>query len=286
MKKILQRLLMFCIAVPLAIFIVVYLPQKNHLAANVVVIVLSALGSVEFANMFKKKNQGRGISLIETLLLGVAGPVVMTLSVSFDLGYVVLSVALVLGASWLLVSRAFLPKDKLQDVTGFVAAGFSIMIYPGLFMLWIIRMSLFPHADMVILMFLLTVIANDSVAWAAGMLLGEGNRGIIPASPNKSVAGFIGGFAASILVGIGAVLFIPQAFTPTRLPSIPAGIILGLLSGIAAALGDLAESALKRSVNIKDSGSLILGRGGVLDSIDSLALAAPVFYFLFWLLFT
>jgi phosphatidate cytidylyltransferase len=65
-----------------------------------------------------------------------------------------------------------------------------------------------------------------------------------------------------------------------------AGIILGLLSAAAGNLGDLAESALKRSADMKDSGTIIPGRGGVLDTIDSICLAAPVYYFSYWFLFT
>jgi phosphatidate cytidylyltransferase len=93
------------------------------------------------------------------------------------------------------------------------------------------------------------------------------------------VAGFIGGAAASILVGIGAVLLLPDVFIPQRSPPLAAGILLGLLSGLAGTLGDLGETALKRSSHCKDSGAIIPGRGGVLDSIDSIALAAPVFYY-------
>ncbi|MDR1957406.1 MAG: phosphatidate cytidylyltransferase, partial [Treponema sp.] len=96
---------------------------------------------------------------------------------------------------------------------------------------------------------------------------------------------FIGGLTASIIVGLGAVFFIPEAFSSSRFPAAGAGILLGLVSGTAACLGDLGESALKRSVNMKDSGSLMPGRGGVLDSIDSISLAAPVYYALYWLLF-
>jgi phosphatidate cytidylyltransferase len=69
------------------------------------------------------------------------------------------------------------------------------------------------------------------------------------------------------------------------MPSNSAGALLGFGAGIAAILGDLCESAIKRSADVKDSGSLILGRGGALDSIDSLALAAPVYYLLYQVLF-
>jgi phosphatidate cytidylyltransferase len=58
------------------------------------------------------------------------------------------------------------------------------------------------------------------------------------------------------------------------------------LTGIAATFGDLCESAIKRSAGIKDSGGLIAGRGGVLDSVDSIALAVPVFYYAWQIFFT
>ncbi|QQO08085.1 phosphatidate cytidylyltransferase [Breznakiella homolactica] len=283
MKKLVQRLLMFAVGLPLVVCIVVLLPQKNHLAVNIAVIILSVLGSLEFSDMLKRKK--KGILLPEVIILGALGPLAATISVSFGFGGEVIPAAFIFGASWLLVSRIFLSEAKLTDVIDIVSSGFSIMIYPGLFMVWIIRMGRLPNATMILLMFLLTVIANDSLAWAVGMLFGRGNRGIIAASPNKSIAGFAGGFAGSILIGIGGTIFVPSAFTATAIPSVAAGIILGLFTGAAGSLGDLAESALKRSSNIKDSGSIIPGRGGVLDTIDSISLAAPVFYSLYWLLF-
>jgi phosphatidate cytidylyltransferase len=118
------------------------------------------------------------------------------------------------------------------------------------------------------------------------MLFGRGNQGVIPASPNKSAAGFIGGFAAALIVGIGGVLLVPGTFIPLRLPPALSGAILGLVSALAANLGDLGESAMKRSSHIKDSGSIIPGRGGVLDTIDSIALAAPVYYGVYIALFS
>jgi phosphatidate cytidylyltransferase len=283
MKKIIQRLLVFFIGLPLTVFLVLNLPQKNHLAVNVIVTLLCVLGSVEFSGMLKKKDPG--LSSWEAGILGGLVPLAMTLMVSFGLSGQFISLALILGALWLLISGIFTPADKFQTIIGRVTAGFSVMIYPGLFMAWIIRMSLIPHSDMVILMFLLIIIANDSAAWAAGMLFGKGNRGIIPVSPTKSLAGFIGGFIASILVGLGAVYFFPETF-PARF-SIPlSGILLGVISGLAGTLGDLGESAMKRNANIKDSGTIIPGRGGILDTIDSMALAAPVYYGLYLLLFS
>jgi phosphatidate cytidylyltransferase len=282
-KKIFQRLLLFIIGLPLVVAVVLFLPHYNHLALNLVVILFSALGAAEFAAILGKK--GIGIHPAEAMILGILAPLGMTVISSFNQGEWVLCTVLILGASWLLVFRVFSSGERLRAYTVTSAAGFSVMLYPGLFMTWLVRMTLLPHAEMVILAFLLMVFANDSAAWAAGMLFGKGSRGIISASPNKSIPGFAGGIGASILIGLGAEIFVPGAFVSSRLPNFLAGILTGLSTGIAASLGDLAESAMKRSSDMKDSGTLIPGRGGVLDTIDSISLAAPVFYLLYRLLF-
>jgi phosphatidate cytidylyltransferase len=276
MKTLIPRLAVFFIGLPLIALMVLFLPQRGHLALNIVVVVFSALGALEFAGLLRKK--GLSLPPAEAAILGAAVPAAMTAVVSFQISTQIIPAVLAAGASWILVSRIFSPQAGQQDFTGRSAAGFAVLIYPGLFMAWIVRMGLMPRADMVILTFLLIVFANDSFAWAAGMLFGKGNRGIIPVSPNKSVAGFIGGFAASALIGLGAAILFPEAFQPRRFPALPSGLILGLAAGFAGSLGDLGESAMKRSAGVKDSGFLIPGRGGVLDSIDSLSLAAPVFY--------
>jgi phosphatidate cytidylyltransferase len=115
----------------------------------------------------------------------------------------------------------------------------------------------------------------DSLAWLFGVLLGKNNRGLIKASPNKSIAGFIGGFAGTILTGCIAHFLFPQAFTGSLVKI----LVLSFFIAFVAIIGDLVESVLKRSVEIKDSGSIIPGRGGVLDSIDSIVFVAPVYYF-------
>ncbi|MDR2375410.1 MAG: phosphatidate cytidylyltransferase [Treponema sp.] len=283
MKKLIQRLLVFIVGLPLVIGVVLFLPYRNHLAVNILVILFSALGALEFTVILGKK--GAVIHPAEALILGILGPASLTAAASFGLQVPILPVACTLGAFWLLVSRIFCPAEQLTAYTTRIAAGFSVLIYPGLFMAWVVRMTMFPRAGTVILVFLLMVFINDSAAWAAGTLFGKGTKGVVKASPNKSLAGFAGGIGASILIGAGADIL--AGFTSSRLPYVPlAGLLTGLATGIAAALGDLAESAMKRSSGIKDSGVLIPGRGGVLDTIDSIALAAPVFCMLYQFFYT
>ncbi|MDR2144266.1 MAG: phosphatidate cytidylyltransferase [Treponema sp.] len=283
-KRLIQRLLIFFVGIPAIVALVVLLPQYNHLAVNIAVIAASSIGAAEFSLMLKKK--GFAVHTPEAVVLGALSPLSMTLSVSFGISSQLTPAFFIVGASWLLVSVIFYRSGSsdsgdFSGVLNRLAAGFSVLMYPGHFLSWIIRMSLFKHSVIVILMFVLTVMVNDSAAWAFGMLFGKSNRGIVPVSPNKSVAGFAAGLLASVAVCTGAVYLIPGAFEPDKLPRLPGGIFLGLFSGIAVTLGDLAESAIKRCCNVKDSGSLIPGRGGMLDSIDSIAFTAPVFFMLY-----
>jgi phosphatidate cytidylyltransferase len=280
MKKIILRLIIFAVGIPLIALVVLGFPQYYHLALNILVVIFSALGAVELSDLLRKK--GMSIPRAEAALLGILGPASAAAVVSFDVNSDAVPAVFIAGASWLLVSGIFSRTEGLKNGISRAAAGFAVMVYPGLFLEWIIKMARWDGGKIFILFFLLIVFATDSLAWAVGMLFGKGNRGMIPASPNKSIAGFIGGLCASIIMGVIGALLFPGVFVPqhinAHIGAVPSGIIVGLLTGIAATLGDLGESVMKRSSGTKDSGSIIPGRGGVLDSIDSIALAAPVFY--------
>lgn len=120
---------------------------------------------------------------------------------------------------------------------------------------------------------LLSVFACDTGAFAVGRLLGR--RPMAPRiSPNKTWEGAAGGFAAAV----GAALLAGTVFDLAVAPWQQAAA--GAVVGIAAQLGDLAESALKRAANVKDSGSIMPGHGGILDRMDSILFALPAVYYL------
>jgi len=288
-KKIISRLLLFFIGLPAIVALVLLFPQYHHLAFNILVVIFSSLGAVELSVMLAQKQLC--ISKAEAAILGALPPAAMLLTVCFNIRELLLPVVIAVAVSWLLISRIFSRSGSLDNFINRFAAGCAALLYPGMLFTWLVRLSRWDNiSGIVILVFLCTVFAGDSAAWAAGILFGKGNQGIVPVSPNKSVAGYIGGGLASIAVCAGAAILLPGILPPQysypllKIPAV-AGALLGLATGIAAALGDLGESAIKRSSGIKDSGSLIPGRGGVLDSVDSISLAAPVFYIFFSLLF-
>ncbi|HXQ96715.1 MAG TPA: phosphatidate cytidylyltransferase [Candidatus Acidoferrales bacterium] len=107
----------------------------------------------------------------------------------------------------------------------------------------------------------------DSFAYAFGRAFGR-RRFLQHISPAKTYAGLYGGLAGA--VGVSALVLAGLGRSPLE------GVPVGLLLGIAAQAGDLAESMLKRAANAKDSGRLIPGHGGVLDRVDSFLFAAPI----------
>ncbi|MCL2800260.1 MAG: phosphatidate cytidylyltransferase [Treponema sp.] len=288
MKKIIERLLIFIIGVPAIFAIVMFLPFRHNLIMNLVVVFFSGVGALEFSSMLEKKNIK--IPKAESFILGAIGPLALTLHISFDLPVFYLIAASVALAMWALVSRVFSKACEIENITNKVVGCFSLILYPGFFMSWLVLMSIWERPA-IILLFLFITFGNDSFAWLFGTLFGAKNRGIIAVSPNKSIAGYIGGLLGSVIVAAIAMQFLSFIFHKQILIDVPFSIIetkiiiLGLCTGIAASLGDLAESAIKRSCDFVDSGNFILGRGGVLDSIDSIAFAAPVFFLLFFKFF-
>ena len=280
-SKIIPRLLVFFLGVPAVITLIWFLPHYNHLALNIFVILFSSVGAVEFSLMLRSK--GFPVYPAEAAILGALAPLATTIIVSFDLNIRITQSLFVSGASWALVTEIFLYKNKKDFSLTLhrLTAAFSVMIYPGFLLSYVITMSTLDHSSPMITAFLLTVIINDSTAWVTGMLFGKNNRGIFAVSPNKSIAGYVGGMAGSIGICIIMAYAFPNAFIPDQIPKLPSAILLGFLSGIMVILGDLAESAIKRSSGFKDSGNIFPGRGGVLDSTDSIALTAPLFYVLY-----
>jgi phosphatidate cytidylyltransferase len=133
-------------------------------------------------------------------------------------------------------------------------------------------------------LFLLCVVwAGDTVAMYVGRSLGR--HKLAPRlSPGKTWEGAVGSLAGSLLVTAGLIALANQLVRREILILAYPGpawtwLLLAVLVNIAAQAGDLAESALKRSAGVKDSGTLLPGHGGILDRIDALLIAAPVLWY-------
>jgi phosphatidate cytidylyltransferase len=119
---------------------------------------------------------------------------------------------------------------------------------------------------------LILAFSGDIAAFYVGRSVGK--RKLMPlVSPGKTVEGTAGLLIGSI---VGCVLF--QHFFLPRLPVFHAAA-LGLSGGVMGQLGDLCESVIKRASGVKDSGSLVLGHGGLLDRLDCLIFIAPYVYY-------
>lgn len=125
--------------------------------------------------------------------------------------------------------------------------------------------------------------ATDIGAFFVGRAVG--GRKLMPGvSPGKTVSGALGGIVASVLI---AWLYVALALRPAaQLTLSPAGIIVfGAVISVAAQVGDLFESLMKREAGVKDSSTLLPGHGGVLDRMDSLFFVLPIAHLLLgWLL--
>ena len=119
---------------------------------------------------------------------------------------------------------------------------------------------------------LLAVWADDTAAYFVGRLIGR-HRMAPTLSPKKSWEGFLAGTAAAIAVAFFALYQERETFL-----AIWQTVVLGAAIAVAAALGDLFESAVKRDASVKDSGRLLGGHGGFLDRLDSLLFAGPAAY--------
>ncbi|MFO7704917.1 MAG: phosphatidate cytidylyltransferase [Halopseudomonas sp.] len=134
-----------------------------------------------------------------------------------------------------------------------------------------------PNGLWLIMALMVLVWAADIGAYFAGKTWGR--RKLMPnVSPGKTIEGFLGGLALTQLLSLAALLYLGWSLSAVLLGLIGAALVV-----IFSVVGDLTESLFKRDQGLKDSSNLLPGHGGVLDRIDSLTAAIPVFT-LYWLL--
>ena len=277
MSKIVKRLLTFFVAIPLFIYLTWFCTFKNHFVLNCIVVAAVAVAAIEMHALLSHKLavQPRSLVVVLSALVAAAG----FICVLFGLPMEYSSFVFILSLFILLIFEIFRKSSEEnqfeQSIQRMTSSVFTIL-YSAFLLTFVQRIMCWQYAKENLIVFLLMVFICDSLAWLLGITMGKNNRGFIKASPNKSLMGFIGGFIGSIAIGILAHMLLPEVF----FGSYAKAVLLGFATAFASILGDLTESVIKRSAGVKDSGNIIPGRGGLLDSIDSIVMAAPIYVIL------
>ena len=269
MTSLQKRITTAAVALPLLFIIIFFLPQMNHLAFAIVIFIAAFLAVREMNDMVGKKGTVSRVTYLAPLLpitqyvLLYKG---MDTSLTFHL--------FVLLSSIVLLIQIFKgEKDNFESSIDVAGRSALVLIYPGLLSSFLVDLLFLPDPSAYILLFLAIIFGSDSFAYFTGMAFGKNNKGYVKVSPNKSIAGFIGGTVVPGIIGLASYFIWPEIFTFGAF----GGFILGFIVSIFGSLGDLLESTIKRSAHMKDSGIIIPGRGGILDSIDSILIGCPFF---------
>ncbi|MBB3882098.1 phosphatidate cytidylyltransferase [Acetobacter oeni] len=151
--------------------------------------------------------------------------------------------------------------------------GSAVIVAAGAALLWL-RLCTLPGAWAVLFVIAL-VVCSDSTAYVVGRLVG-GPKLAPRISPGKTRSGAAGGLAGAVIAGLVVAWSWGFPAGGNHLSFLMHSAIWSVLLGILAQSGDLAESAMKRSLGVKDSGKLLPGHGGLLDRFDALLAVAPV----------
>ncbi|HEX9780096.1 MAG TPA: phosphatidate cytidylyltransferase [bacterium] len=172
----------------------------------------------------------------------------------------------------LIFIRQLARKNIFEALNGLGTTLFGLAYIPALFSYILSIRSLDAERGALLVLFLILVTKMaDTGAYTVGSLIGRHTL-LARISPRKTVEGFAGAMGtAAITAALAAPLLGPSWGALSA-------AAMGLLLGLAGQVGDLAESLIKRDCQVKDSGSLMPGLGGVLDIIDSLLFTAPLFY--------
>ena len=178
---------------------------------------------------------------------------------------------LILALATLIFFMLHLDKNALRD-QALLSMALSLfgLLYVSVLFSHLIKIRHLAHGSSLIFYTILLAKGGDAGAYFIGRRYGKAKL-IEHISPNKSVEGAVGGLGVTVLLSLLSKVYL--GFIP-----VIHLLILGVLAGVIAQLGDLAESMIKREVGVKDSGQLP-GLGGVLDMLDSLLFTVPLVYY-------
>lgn len=238
----------------LLIFLVAFLWNMGGYGILILVSLLSIIGQYEFCNFFLEKDKIK--ERVFAICLGLSY-VFIAFFHPHSLTNLTFIVAFLLIA---LFSLHDFSQDKALD--NIKNAGIILASFLYLPVIYSLLLSCTPIQQVMIVCI---PIVSDTVAYFAGIKFGK--HSIWPSvSPKKSVEGSLAGLIGATLV----VLLFGLCANTFQTQSILLLLIFGIFMGIMTQLGDFFESALKRSVQVKDSGTILPGHGGVLDRTDSL----------------
>jgi phosphatidate cytidylyltransferase len=294
-----KRLALTLTCIPILIFSIFW-PQKSHILIILIYgITITIIGSYEYWKLISKK----GIS-INSFFIPFINTSIYTFAYFYANNFFNIQkykITLILFILYIFIVFSYIyAQDILKKNFSLsfekIAYTFLGLIYIGLpsfFIPFILNISPNPGNPAPIFCniessgtlvgsilgfyLVINVFSNDIFSYVFGIAFGRSNVIKLEASPNKSWAGYIGGFICNVLwIIVFYILFdIVLKFMHNPLWFY---LTMAVISGMAVPVGDLVESVIKRSVNVKDSGSIVMGRGGILDSVDSILYFTPIYF--------
>jgi phosphatidate cytidylyltransferase len=261
-----QRLLTAIVLVALVLGVIIWLPPQWFLACMAAVILQGAWEWTRLAGIINVKARLAYVALVLAAL-----PLLYIQDESQR------RLLLVAGCLWWVYAyflvRRYPALGALWQTSWLPGVAGLLVLLPG----WSALISLRSSGEHVALILLLLgmVAAADIGAYFSGRAFGRHKLAPL-VSPNKTWEGFAGGMFCSCLVALGFVLSTDMGSSPS--PVLLLKVLAAALSvAVVSVVGDLFESMVKRMAGVKDSGSLLPGHGGVLDRIDSITAALPLF---------
>ncbi|MBK7972161.1 MAG: phosphatidate cytidylyltransferase [Deltaproteobacteria bacterium] len=263
-----DRLLTAAVAIPILLAIVFGGGATGFLG---LILVVNAIALHEFWALFPREGGGDSVdrsgfplALVTTSLLVYA----------FHRGSNLLIAGALVSAMLTALAASVVGSSSMRARSRVVFTTLTGVLYVTVMLGHLVLVRALPEGAWWIFMLLGIVMMSDTCAYFAGRAFGKHKLAPM-VSPKKTVEGAIGGLVGSALFALVAAKCLGWSGIPAS-----QSVVLGLLTGLVSQIGDLAESTLKRGADVKDSGTIFPGHGGLLDRLDSILPGCVVLYYL------